>query len=142
MIVDNTTVMIDTGRMVAMVHVYGTIIVSATSNSVIILLTAITIVDIIIIIYIIIIKIMIIVAIITMSMIGIAIIFIIIITIIITTIIIIVVVVIIIINLIPFTWLTTLHCNWIRVYSLCLDSPNFFGLATLVFAAYRAPSFA
>ena len=71
MVVYTTTVMLDTARMVAMMHVYGTVILSATSNSIIILLTAVVIVDIIINIYIIIIKSMIIVAIITMSMIGI-----------------------------------------------------------------------
>ena len=67
MIVYDTTVMIDTGRMVAMVHVYCTIILCATTNSIIIMLTAIMIMEIIIIR--IIINIMIIIVIITMSMI-------------------------------------------------------------------------
>jgi len=123
MIVYDTTVMVDTGRMVAMVHVYCTIILRATTNSIIIMLTIILI----IIVIRVIINIMIIIVIFIMGMIGTAIILIII---------------IIIIIIIQITWLTTLHCNWVRVYSLCLDSPNCFGLAALVFAAYRAPSFA
>ena len=132
MIVYDATVMVDTGRMVAMVHVYCTIILCTTTNGIIIMLTTIMIMEIIIIR--IIINIMIIIVIVTMGMIGIAIILIIII--------IIVIVIIIIIIIIHITWLTTLQCNWIRVYSQCLDSPHCFGLAALVFAAYLAPLFA
>ena len=45
MIVYNTTVMVATGSMVAMMHFYGTLVLSATFNSIIILLIAIMIVE-------------------------------------------------------------------------------------------------
>ena len=76
----------------------------------------------------------------TMIIIAIIIISMIIIAIISISIIIIITIICIAIS-IHITWLTTLHCNWSRIQFPGLDFPNCFGLAALVFAAYRAPSF-
>ena len=131
MTVCDTTVMVDISRMMAKVHVYCTIILHATTNSTTIMLTIILIIIVIRVIVNIIINI----GTFIMDMIGTAIVPIITIIIII----IIIFIIIIIIIVIQITWLTTLHCNRVRVYSLCLDSPKCFGLAALVFLPTGRP---